>query len=52
MMPRDEDTDVDRSCMPAGQGIGGIHEIISAGDIVREVVRDAEAVLAKIDVYR
>jgi enoyl-[acyl-carrier protein] reductase II len=52
MMPRDEDTDVERSCMPAGQGIGSIHEIISAGDIVREVVRDAEAVLAKIDVYR
>jgi enoyl-[acyl-carrier protein] reductase II len=48
----DEHTDEARSCMPAGQGVGGITEIIPAGDIVREVVRDAEAVLAHIDAYR
>jgi enoyl-[acyl-carrier protein] reductase II len=48
----DEHTDEQRSCLPAGQGVGGISEIIPAGDIVREVMRDAEAVLAHIDGYR
>jgi enoyl-[acyl-carrier protein] reductase II len=50
--PDDERTDEASSCMPAGQGVGGISEIVPAGDIVREVVRDAEAVLARIDAYR
>ena len=52
MRPLDEDTDVDRSCMPAGQGVGGIHQVIPAGDVVREVVRDAETVLSRIDGWR
>jgi enoyl-[acyl-carrier protein] reductase II len=50
--PDDERTDEARSCMPAGQGVGGIHKIMPAGDIVREVVAEAEAVLAKIDAWR
>jgi enoyl-[acyl-carrier protein] reductase II len=45
----DESTDgVDpaRECYPAGQGVGGIHEVVPAGEIVRNVVAEAEAVLA------
>ena len=31
--------------MPAGQGVGLIHEIKPAGEIVRDIVREAEAVI-------
>jgi enoyl-[acyl-carrier protein] reductase II len=41
----DSATDPEKTCMPAGQGIGGIHEILAAGEIVRRVVREAEAVV-------
>jgi len=48
----DDRTDVTRSCMPAGQGVGAIHDVIPAGDIVRNVVAEAEAVLGRIDAWR
>jgi len=32
--------------MPAGQGMGMIHEIKPAGDVLADLVREAEAVLA------
>lgn len=41
----DEGIDTNRTCMPAGQGIGGIAEILPAGDIVRRMVVEAAAVL-------
>jgi len=47
----DSTTDVDRTCMPAGQGIGGIDDIPPAGDIVRQVVAEAEQTLAGLDAY-
>ena len=31
--------------MPAGQGAGLIHDIKPAGDILRDIVREAEAVI-------
>ena len=34
----------ERSCMPAGQGIGGIDEVLPAGEIVRRVVEEARQV--------
>jgi len=34
-------TDPERTCMPAGQGIGGIGDIVPAGDVVRRVLREA-----------
>jgi enoyl-[acyl-carrier protein] reductase II len=43
----DEGIDTDRSCMPAGQGIGGIHEILPAREIVARMVAEAEAVLER-----
>jgi enoyl-[acyl-carrier protein] reductase II len=45
----DEDTPVDpaRECYPSGQGVGAIHELVPAGEIVRSIVAEAEAVLAR-----
>jgi enoyl-[acyl-carrier protein] reductase II len=45
----DENTDVDenRECYPAGQGVGAIHELVPAGDIVRNIVDVAEHALAR-----
>jgi enoyl-[acyl-carrier protein] reductase II len=40
--------DPDREFMPAGQAIGGIAELVPAGDLVRRFVADAEAVLARV----
>ena len=51
----DENTqgvDPDRECYPAGQGVGAIHELIPAGDIVRSFVAEAEKALNRIDTFR
>ena len=40
--------DPDRSCFPMGQGVGGIHEILPAGEIVRRTVAEAEAALDRM----
>lgn len=42
------DIDPERECYPAGQAVGGIDEIVPAGDIVRSMVAEAEATLARI----
>jgi enoyl-[acyl-carrier protein] reductase II len=42
-----EGVDPEREFFPAGQGAGGIKGLIPAGDIVRTMVSDAEAILAK-----
>ena len=41
----DEDTpgvDPDKECYPAGQGVGAIHELVPAGELVRRFVAEAE----------
>jgi len=43
-----ESVDVERTCMPSGQGIGGIHEILPAAEIVRRVVAEAEETIARL----
>jgi enoyl-[acyl-carrier protein] reductase II len=40
-----QDGDVEEGMMPAGQGVQQLHAVQPAGDIVREVVAEAEAVL-------
>jgi enoyl-[acyl-carrier protein] reductase II len=35
-------------CLAAGQGGGGITQVLPAGDIVRQVMAEAEAVLARM----
>lgn len=45
----DTATDLERTCMPAGQGIGGIHDVLPAGEIVARMVREARAVVGQLD---
>ena len=40
--------DVDREFMPAGQGIGAIHDLMPAGDLVRQIVAEAESTLDRL----
>ena len=49
----DESTEVDasREFMPAGQGVGAIDALTPAGDLVRQMVEDAERVLGRIGGY-
>ena len=42
------DIDPDIECYPAGQGVGAIHEIVPAADLVRQFVSDAEKTLERI----
>jgi enoyl-[acyl-carrier protein] reductase II len=42
------DVDTDRECYPAGQGVGAIDELTPAADVVRCVVREAEATLDRL----
>ena len=41
------DVDPQRECYPSGQGVGAIHSLEPAGDIVRRVVDEAEHALAR-----
>jgi enoyl-[acyl-carrier protein] reductase II len=41
------DVDPDKECYPAGQGVGAMHEIVPAGDLVRQIVDEAEHALAR-----
>jgi enoyl-[acyl-carrier protein] reductase II len=43
-----EGVDPNRECYPAGQGVGAIHEICPAGDIVRSIVAEADAALDRL----
>ncbi len=48
----DENTaDVDTSleCYPAGQGVGGIGELVPAAELVHRFVTEAEAAMARVD---
>jgi enoyl-[acyl-carrier protein] reductase II len=42
------DIDPESECYPAGQGVGGIHDIGPAGELVHRFVAEAEAVLSRI----
>jgi enoyl-[acyl-carrier protein] reductase II len=46
--PDGTDVDVQREFMPCGQGVGAIHELTPAGDIVRSMVAEAERTLDRI----
>ena len=43
-----EPIDPARDCLPAGQGVGALDEILPAGEIVRRTVAEAEAAIARI----
>lgn len=40
--------DPNRECYPAGQGVGGITDLIPAADLVRRFVEEGESVLARL----
>ena len=40
--------DPDKECYPAGQGVGAIHEIVPAADLVRMFVTQAEETLERV----
>jgi enoyl-[acyl-carrier protein] reductase II len=42
------DADPDRTFMPAGQGMGLIHEIKPARDVMRDLIRETEAATARL----
>jgi enoyl-[acyl-carrier protein] reductase II len=44
----DDAADPARTCMPAGQGIGGITDILPAGEVVQRVLREAAATVGAL----
>ena len=48
MAGSDAGVDLERACMPAGQGAGGIHEIASCAEIVEGVMREARATIERL----
>jgi enoyl-[acyl-carrier protein] reductase II len=46
-----DDVDPDFMCLAAGQGGGGITEILPAGEIVHRIVSEAEASLGRLKAY-
>jgi enoyl-[acyl-carrier protein] reductase II len=43
--------DPDREGYPAGQSVGGIHDIVPAGELVHRFVREAEEVLSRLSSF-
>jgi enoyl-[acyl-carrier protein] reductase II len=43
-----EGVDVDKECYPAGQGVGAIHELVPAAELVHRFVAEAAAVLERL----
>jgi enoyl-[acyl-carrier protein] reductase II len=46
--PSDTVVDVTKEFMPAGQGVGAIEGLVPAGEIVRRMVAEAEAVIERV----
>jgi enoyl-[acyl-carrier protein] reductase II len=44
----DAATDPEKTCMPAGQGIGAISDILPAGEIVARLVREAREIVGRL----
>ncbi|MEY2454226.1 MAG: hypothetical protein QOD92_3800 [Acidimicrobiaceae bacterium] len=45
---RTEGVDPQRECYPAGQGVGGIDELVPAADLVHQIVAEAEKILTNL----
>jgi enoyl-[acyl-carrier protein] reductase II len=44
----DDAGDPERACMPAGQGVGGIHEVLSSREIIERMLAEARETLARL----
>ena len=47
-----EGVDVTQECYPAGQGVGGVNEVVPAAELVRRFVSEAEATLDRLAALR
>jgi enoyl-[acyl-carrier protein] reductase II len=47
-----EGLDPDKSCFAMGQSAGGVRDVLPAGEIVRRIVAEAEAAIARLDTLR
>jgi enoyl-[acyl-carrier protein] reductase II len=43
-----EGVDVTQECYPAGQGVGGVNELVPAAELVRRFVSEAEVTLRRL----
>ena len=50
--PPDVEVDPKREFMPAGQGVGAVRELVPAGDLVRQIVAEAERVIDAMNAVR
>ena len=50
--PDDPNVDPEIECYPAGQGVGSIHDLVPAGELVGRIVAEAEDALARVDRLR
>jgi enoyl-[acyl-carrier protein] reductase II len=50
--PSGTDVDVSKEFMPCGQGVGAIHQLIPAGEIVRSMMAEAEAMIDRLVAVR
>lgn len=50
--PPETEIDVTREFMPAGQGVGAIHGLIPAGDLVRRILAEAELAMDAVQRVR
>ena len=44
----DEASNPERACMPAGQGVGGIHDVLSSRQIIERMLDEARETLARL----
>ena len=47
-----EGLDPDKSCFAMGQSAGGVHDVLPAGEIVRRIMAEAEAAIARMEKLR
>ena len=40
--------DPDKECYPAGQGVGAIHDVVPAGELVHRIVAESEEALERV----
>jgi enoyl-[acyl-carrier protein] reductase II len=50
--PTGTEVDLDREFMPAGQGVGGFDDLVPAAELVRRMMAEAEAVIARVAAVR
>jgi enoyl-[acyl-carrier protein] reductase II len=48
----DSEVDTARDCLPAGQGAGGIREVLSCREIIERTLAEADAVIGRLGQLR